>query len=1111
MALAMIAGPSLVPKANAACGPNGPGDFFSPILCVQPGNASLTLFGPSTVTISNATGTQDAIRAQVNGNTGTATITVSDTTVINNDNTYPSIGIYALIATFTTPTGNAVLNLSGTNSITTANGTTVEANNRGTGASTTNITGTINVTSLIANTHDNDGIETTTHNGGAATLNMPDASGTVSVRGGNGILIESIAAGGATTGTIGSGMTISLDNTVAGNLSLPRPNSGILGITQALGAINLDTGATINTVGNNAAGIRGQAVRGQIGVTNSGSISTTGNNSPGIILTTTFGPQGPGGAISATNSGAIGTSGVTSTGILMTSTDGNLTIGNGGPITTSGQEAHGIRATTANAGASTVDTSAAIATSGQLSVGTYALGSTTDITVGVGGNISGGWQPDLTSIGATGLPSAGIAIGSNASGATLVNNGSVGALSDRAIAELDRYAIGVAGPLTVTNNGNVTGFVQLGAGDSIFSNLTPTSLDLRHFADTTGNGLRDTKRVAISDFGAGTDQFFNEANGVVRLAPVAGATTTDPSGYYLPTTGIDSRPLEASFYDFNREGLLQGQFANLETFSNAGIIDLRGSGTGNTLVITSGPGVVDGALQPGTGTYVANGGQLLLTTQLNDGIPLGGQTNSYSDMLVADQTQLGTAPTGIGITIDQASAGALTPGNGIEVVEVRNKTASAEGVFTLSGRAASGAFEYQLFRNGVGGDANDGNWYLRSVFVPPRPPPGPPDPPPGPSDPPSPSPPPGPPPPPPVPNYRVEDPLDMVLPALANRLGLGMLGSYHDRVGYDYAEFVAPVEEIRCKEPSKSLNCEPIEQAMIPAEASSRRMAAWGRIFGETGEVDHGKDTLQAALDSFLSHGPSYDFHVWGIQAGMDILRRQGEDGSRDIAGLSLGYARASADVNGVYGGSAGTADINAYSLGGYWTHFGARGWYVDAVLQGTRYDQADTTSILGESFDTAGGGIAASLEAGYPFQLGQGWTLEPQVQLVYQHVTLDDDSDSFGQISFADTDALYGRLGGRLTRSWMTSNKRRMTGWISADVWSSFGAQADVTFAALSGANPITFGVDLGDTWGSFGLGLSGEVAEDVRLFASGGYNIGFGEGDSQSWSGRVGIKVVW
>ena len=37
--------------------------------------------------------------------------------------------------------------------------------------------------------------------------------------------------------------------------------------------------------------------------------------------------------------------------------------------------------------------------------------------------------------------------------------------------------------------------------------------------------------------------------------------------------------------------------------------------------------------------------------------------------------------------------------------------------------------------------------------------------------------------------------------------------------------------------------------------------------------------------------------------------------------------------------GRTGTLGLNAYSGGGYWTHYGPSGWYLDAVVQGTYYN----------------------------------------------------------------------------------------------------------------------------------------------------------------------------
>ena len=66
------------------------------------------------------------------------------------------------------------------------------------------------------------------------------------------------------------------------------------------------------------------------------------------------------------------------------------------------------------------------------------------VNIAPGVSVMGGWQADLTSVGPTfGLPAAGVILSSTGGTATLTNNGSIGALSDRA----------VAGDPQVINNG----------------------------------------------------------------------------------------------------------------------------------------------------------------------------------------------------------------------------------------------------------------------------------------------------------------------------------------------------------------------------------------------------------------------------------------------------------------------------------------------------------------------------------------------------------------------------------------------------------------------------------------------------------------------------------
>ena len=44
---------------------------------------------------------------------------------------------------------------------------------------------------------------------------------------------------------------------------------------------------------------------------------------------------------------------------------------------------------------------------------------------------------------------------------------------------------------------------------------------------------------------------------------------------------------------------------------------------------------------------------------------------------------------------------------------------------------------------------------------------------------------------------------------------------------------------------------------------------------------------------------------------------------------------------------------------------------------------------------------MGASLEGGYPIQVGGGWIVEPQAQLVYQRIGLDDSADVAATVRF--------------------------------------------------------------------------------------------------------------
>lgn len=548
-----------------------------------------------------------------------------------------------------------------------------------------------------------------------------------------------------------------------------------------------------------------------------------------------------------------------------------------------------------------------------------------------------------------------------------------------------------------------------------------------------------------------TLSFTGAISGTGALMQVGTGTTT-LSG--LNTYSGDTRVMSGTL----KAGAVDTLSANsLVTVANGGTLELAGfnqtvSGLENAGVVQIGAGTQPGTVLTVTNGYVSNGGSLLINTVL-------GESSSASDMLVAGTVTVGAGGATRVFVNNVDGLGALTTGNGIEVVHVNGgAAASAVGAFTLGAQVKAGAYEYTLYRNGI--NTADGNWYLRSAYESPV----------GPADP-----------------YRAEVPVDMTSFALASRFGLAMLGTCDDRSG----SYVG----------SKMAYC---RDGMADS-------GMWGRLFGETGDVGFGGLGINGRVKRFEEHGPSYDYDLGGFQAGMDLYRGERGNGSRNIAGLYVGAGRASGTVDRAGGGRAGKVDMDGYSLGAYWTHLDTLGWYVDAVAQVTRYSGIEARSIDGQTLKSNGWGFAGSLEAGYSIALTEGWTLTPQAQLVYQHLSLDGGHDSYGTIDYRGSDAYYGRVGAKVSTDWALEDGRSVTTFARANVWHDFGAQATTVFNTFDGLYPVALKTDLGGTWGQIGLGISGELSERVSLFGGADYNFAIGSGKGSSIGGHVGIRVRW
>ena len=948
----------------------------------------------------------------------------------------------------------------------------------------------------------------------------------------------------------------------AGGAIYAGSSSGSVMIGNADGTVSIGTDASGNAAGNS--GYQGGGIYSAGTTTITGNAITLSNNRATAAGGGIYSGQAVqfNGDLTANNNTAASSDGgaifaaagdVTVTG--SASINGNTAAGSDGGI---GAQAGNVSLATTTGNVSLTNNSAAfnggaIAT---LASGSVNIGNASSI-VTITGNVAGGNGGAIAAQTATGGSGGGGLTGTagivsdgvtlNSSGASIISGNSA-AGQGGAIWSNSGVALNAMGG-NMQFSGNSAG----GLGGAIY--LDPTALTLSAIGgDISFNGNTQNtasgpqaNAIYLANVNSGTTVTFDAEAGhsITFFDPIqndgsqglitvtktgAGLVSFDGSNFPTVTDVTDrwskiyaNTEVQAGTFEvanaaaYGDRAADVGDTTNISTFTVDGGATLQGGGfgsvladqvtfqDGSTLDLAGRQSNVRGAF----GIDAANvnfvpGSQILFNTELNDG------SVQNSDRLVLSRTTVsGTAQ----IMVNNiGGAGGLTAGDGIQLVATINGATTTPDSFVLGQRVAAGAYEYNLVR---GSPTNGDDWFLKNTFTPPEPPPPPvpplpPEPPapPGPPGPPSPPAPPGPPvpplppappyppsppgPPEPVlPDYRPEVGVDTALPSLASQLGLAMLGNYHDRVGEDDAT------QRQNQGTSDNTGWQP--------------GSSWGRVFGADSSVGYASTGVVDHYNRFLSDGPSYSSSLYGFQTGLDLYRAD-DEGQRDNAGISFGADRSNSDVRGIYDGTAaGTVSMDGFTLGGYWTRTGASGWYVDTALQATRYENIQARSVYGQDLRSAGWGVVASVEAGHPYALTDSWSLEPQGQLIYQRVSLDDGHDDYGDIQYNGSNALYGRLGLRLVHGWRLDNGNALTAWARVNVWDVMGPDPKTTYTGLDGLDPLTFQSSLGGHWAQAQLGLSGVISSKVSFFGSLDYDRTLGVGNGHAVGGRVGVRLVW
>jgi outer membrane autotransporter protein len=225
-----------------------------------------------------------------------------------------------------------------------------------------------------------------------------------------------------------------------------------------------------------------------------------------------------------------------------------------------------------------------------------------------------------------------------------------------------------------------------------------------------------------------------------------------------------------------------------------------------------------------------------------------------------------------------------------------------------------------------------------------------------------------------------------------------------------------------------------------------------------------------------------------------------------------VGYLDGGADVTGNARGitsRVGSNDLQSRYLGAYATWMDAGGFYVDGVLQGgsQRYT---VRPEINPSVSGKASSLAASIEAGKPFALSERWSIEPQAQLVYQHINPDDVLLSGAQVRHDTDSGWIARLGVRIKGDLVTG-AGRLQPYARLNLYRANFGNDVVTFIGPAGATAIASAGGYNAAEAAAGATLA--LMATASLYGEIGHlwNIGGDATVKSSVQASLGVKIRW
>ncbi|WP_239324759.1 autotransporter outer membrane beta-barrel domain-containing protein [Snodgrassella gandavensis] len=282
-----------------------------------------------------------------------------------------------------------------------------------------------------------------------------------------------------------------------------------------------------------------------------------------------------------------------------------------------------------------------------------------------------------------------------------------------------------------------------------------------------------------------------------------------------------------------------------------------------------------------------------------------------------------------------------------------------------------------------------------------------------------------------------------------------------------------------------------------------KQQQTWGRIVVK--HLDkNGKQRLDTAGNQSV------------LQIGHDfILDENNKTGTRRHIGGYVAYGHNENDFRDQYRAEngyivddhyTGKGRTDAVSVGGYGTFYGNNGGYVDLVGQVT-YLRNKYNARTNESVHQNGWSAAVSAEAGKSFTVyGNNWFVEPQAQLVYQYLSLDNFNDGIRHIDQHNPSALRGRVGMRFGYNGATTDSLPPASFYGiTNIWHNFINPKSVDIGRDS------LKEEYAKTWGEVGVGIQLPITRQSHFYGDVRYEKNFGSDKHKGFKGTLGYKYTW